>query len=221
MDIIEAYKNISIAAVSDAMDRLGMAGACMGISPLQFGCEMVGRAFTVKYLPARSHEKASVGDFIDDVKSGSVVVLDNAGRTDCTVWGDILTAAAHQKGLAGTVIDGVCRDVSDSLKLNYPIFSKGHYMRTGKDRVDAVDYNVPVQIGGVQVRAGDIIYGSDDGVIVIPQEFEQDILETAEMIEQKENDIRKDVSLGTTLKQARQTYGYHALQAKAQKQEQK
>lgn len=211
--IVEAFKQVSIAAVSDALDRLGIHGTCVGISPLQYGYHVVGRAFTVKYLPIAYH-KGTVGDYIDDVEPGSVVVLDNHGRLDCTVWGDILTSVAHRKGIAGTVIDGVCRDVKVSLDLKYPIFSRGKFMRTGKDRVEAVAYNVPVTIADVQVRPGDIIYGSDDGVLVIQKEREEEVLKVAQMIEEKEEAIRKAVLEGLSLKEAREKYGYHQLQSR-------
>ena len=81
----------------------------------------------------------SVGDYIDDVPTGAVVVIDNGGRLDATVWGDILTTVAHRDGVAGTVIDGVCRDVGRSIELGYPIFARANTMRTGKDRVAAAE----------------------------------------------------------------------------------
>ena len=94
-------------------------------------------------------------------------MLDNGGRTDCTVWGDILTAVAHQRGIAGTVIDGVSRDVRRALELGYPIYSRGRFMRTGKDRVEVAEVGGPVTIGGVQVAPGDLLVGDDDGVVAI------------------------------------------------------
>lgn len=211
--VVEAFKQISIAAVSDAMDRLGIHGTCLGVSPVSYGYQMVGRAYTVKYLPV-ALDKGTVGDYIDEVQPGQVVVLDNAGRLDCTVWGDILTSVSHMNGIAGTVVHGVCRDVKCSLDLKYPIFSRGKYMRTGKDRVDAVEYNVPVAVGDVQVRPGDIVYGSDDGVLVIHQEKEAEILALAQMIEEKEEGIRQEVLKGTPLKKAREKFGYHNLQTR-------
>lgn len=211
--LVEEFKKLSIAAVSDALDRLGINGTCLGISPINYGYQMVGRAYTVKYLPV-AQDKGTVGDYIDEVPAGSVVVLDNAGRLDCTVWGDILTSVAHMKGIAGTLIDGVCRDVTCSLELKYPIFSKGKFMRTGKDRVDAVAYNVPVSVADVQVRPGDIIFGSNDGALVIHQERELEILAAAKMIEEKEEEIRQEVLKGTPLKEAREKFGYHQLQTK-------
>ena len=210
-ELVAAFKELSLTAVSDALDRCGFHGTCLGISPVVFGCQTAGRAFTVKYHPI-SVGKGTVGDFIEDVPQGHVVVLDNAGRLDCTVWGDILTLVAHRNSIAGTVIDGVCRDVKRSVEIGYPIFSRGRFMRTGKDRVEAAGVNVPVEIGGVQVRPGDMILGSDDGVLVVPKEKEAEILSIARSVEETEEKIRAEVLKGTPLKQARRKHGYHQLQ---------
>ena len=133
----------STATISDALDRLGRPGSMLGIAPLFDGARLCGRAFTVRYVTATS-PPGTVGDYLDDVGPGEVVVLDNGGRVDCTVWGDILTAMADNRGVAGTVIDGVCRDVQRALGLGYPIYSRGRFMRTGKDRVEVSDVGTPV-----------------------------------------------------------------------------
>src|SRR6266508_2443220 len=175
-DIIEEFKRLPTAAVSDAMDSLGLHGACLGIKPLTHSFKLVGRAFTLLYRPIGYVERGTVGDYIDDVPPGDVVVLDNGGRLDCTVWGDILTLTARGRGVAGTVIDGVCRDVARAIEVNYPIYSRSHFMRTGKDRVEVDEVNVPVGIGDVQVRPGDVLMGDADGIVVIPRSREADVL---------------------------------------------
>src|SRR5690348_9086664 len=144
--LVEGFKALASAAISDALDRLQIPGQAQGIASLRLGYHIVGRAFTVRYLPVGS-TKGTVGDYVDDVPPGGVIVLDNGGRLDCTVWGDILTAMANQRGVAGTVIDGVCRDVHRALGLSYPIYSRGRFMRTGKDRVEVSDVNRPVTVG--------------------------------------------------------------------------
>ncbi|MCL6564761.1 MAG: RraA family protein, partial [Firmicutes bacterium] len=139
-------------------------------------------------------------------------VLDNAGRTDCTVWGDILTLCAHRRQMAGTVIWGVCRDVRKSRELDYPIFSVGHYMRTGKDRVEVAHLNQPVTVADVQVAPGDIVIGEDDGVLVVPQSKEAEVLRVAQEIEGAERQIIAAVEAGRTLREAREAFHYHTLQ---------
>jgi 4-hydroxy-4-methyl-2-oxoglutarate aldolase len=214
--VVEAFNAISITAASDALDRPELHGACLGISPVNYGYHMVGRAFTVKYYPV-SVDKGTVSDYIDDVPRGGVVVLDNSGRLDCTVWGDILTLVAHRNGIAGTVIDGVCREVKRSVEIGYPIFSRGRFMRTGKDRVQAVGVNVPVQMGGVQVRPGDLVLGSDDGVVIVPKEKVAEVLSVARLVEETEEKIRAEVLKGIPLQQARRKHGYHELQRRQDK----
>jgi len=90
LNIIKRYKVLSTPAISDALDKLGIKGGCEEIKPLFYGVKAVGPAVTLKYLPV-SVKKESVGDYIDEIKEGMVLVLDNNGRTDCTVWGGILT----------------------------------------------------------------------------------------------------------------------------------
>jgi 4-hydroxy-4-methyl-2-oxoglutarate aldolase len=212
-DIVEGFKKLASASISDALDRLGIHGMVQGIAPLANGHHVVGRAFTLKYIPC-GVVKGTVGDYIDDVPPGGVVVLDNAGRLDCTVWGDILTTVASARGIAGTVIHGVCRDVAGSLDVGYPIFSRGHFMRTGKDRVQVDGTNVPVSLGDVQVRPGDIVIGTDDGVLVVPVENEAEVLEIATGVSEAEERIIADVKAGAKLVDARKKHGYHQLQTK-------
>jgi len=209
--IIEGFKKLTAAAVSDALDRLGLHGACLGIAPLATGYRMVGRAFTIKYIPV-GVVKGTVGDYIDDVPPGGVVVLDNSGRLDCTVWGDILTSVAHKRGIAGTVIHGVCRDIARSFELRYPIFSRGKFMRTGKDRVQVEGMNVPVSLGDVQVRPGDVVIGSDDGIVIVPKDREEEVLSVAQLVSQAEDQILSEALKGNRLDEVRKKYKYHELQ---------
>ena len=203
----------STATVSDALDRLGRPGSLLGIAPLFDGARLCGPAFTVRYVTAGS-PPGTVGDYLDDVPPGDVVVLDNGGRVDCTVWGDILTAMANQRGVAGTVIDGVCRDVQRALGLSYPIYSRGRFMRTGKDRVEVSDVNRPVTVGGVQVRPGDLLLGDADGVIAVPREIADEVAEICAVISEREDAILKDVLAGSSIAEARRNHGYHLLQRK-------
>ena len=205
---------LDCATLSDAMDRLGIEGVCRGIKPRDHGFRMAGRAFTVSYGPVDPIRPGNVGDYIDDLPPGAVVVLDNSGREDCTVWGDILTQVAHAKGIAGTVIDGPCRDVHLCLKLGYPIYSRSYSMKTGKDRVQVNATEIPVEIGQARVRPGDILVGDSDGVVVIPREREDEVLALAETIQAAEDAIRAAVAAGMKLREARRQQGYHTLQAR-------
>jgi 4-hydroxy-4-methyl-2-oxoglutarate aldolase len=143
------------------------------------------------------------------------VVIDNGGRPDATVWGDILTFCADKRGLAGTVIDGACRDTHLALKLGYPMYSRSYSMRTGKDRVQLEAVQVIVTIGDARIVPGDIMRGDSDGVIVIPQAREDEVLDTAEMIDDAEARIRDAIAGGKRLDEARKEQQYHILQRRS------
>ena len=202
---------LDTATLSDALDKLGIAGQCYRIKPRDPEFRMAGRAWTLLYGPA-GNPPGTVGDYIDDVPAGSVIVLDNGGRDNATVWGDILTEIAHRRGIAGTLIDGVCRDTHLCRALGYPVFSKDHWMRTGKDRVQVEATGVPVTIGEARVAPGDIVKGDSDGAVVIPQAHEDRVLDTAEAIEAAGEKIRTAVRSGLRLDEARKQFNYHQLQ---------
>lgn len=210
---IDALTALSTTDVSDAMDRLGIAGQCLGIMPLVRTFSLAGRAFTLRYAPA-AQPAGTVGDYIDDLGPGQVVVLDNGGRLDATVWGDLLTSTASRRNVAGTVIDGVCRDVDRSVELGYPIFARGNWMRTGKDRVQVEATNEAVSIGGVRVAAGDYLRGDGDGVVSVPAARIAEVIESAQVIHRAEDEIRAAVEAGASLREARIAVNYHALQTR-------
>jgi regulator of RNase E activity RraA len=121
---------------------------------------------------------------------------------------------SHRRGIAGTVIDGACRDTHLALELSYPIFSRSYSMRTGKDRVQVEAMGGPVTIGDARVFPGDLLRGDSDGVLVIPQAHENEVLAIAEEIDAKEDQIRRLVLEGMSLTEARRQLGYHQLQSK-------
>lgn len=213
-ELTALFAGLDTPGVSDAMDKLGLPGHCFGVMPLDnYKQVIVGPAFTVRYVSA-STPPGTVGDFIEDVAEGDVVVIDNDGRTDCTVWGDIMTQYAGARNIAATVINGVCRDVNKALGDGYPLFTKGRFMRTGKDRVQVEAVNQPVSIGEARVCPRDIVIADANGVVVVPRGRAREVAETARQIEAVEADIRALISEGKTLKQAREALGYHTLQRK-------
>lgn len=212
-DTAEKLETFGVTTLSDALDRLGIEGQCLGIMPFARSMRLAGPAFTIRMLPT-GQSGGSVGDYIDDVQPGQVVVIDNDGRMDATVWGDILTLVADRRGIGGTVIDGVCRDIDRSIELDYPIYARANTMRTGKDRVTADAYNVTVQIAGVRIAPGDWLVGDGDGVICIPASRLQEVIKVAGEIAAAEEKIREAVLRGDRLDETRKKLRYHALQTR-------
>ena len=153
-DISARLRAVGTTALSDALDKLAIPGQILGLAPVVRTMGFAGPAFTIQMLPV-GITGGSVGDYIDDVAAGEVVLIANDGRMDATVWGDILTFVASTKGVAGTVIDGVCRDSDRCVELAYPVFARGSTMRTGKDRVTAHAFNVAVEVASVRIEPGE------------------------------------------------------------------
>lgn len=211
MNFATSLLELGTSTVSDALDRLGIPGQCLGIASLVPGATLAGPAFTVRYGPD-GRSGGTVGDYLDDVPAGHVVVLANGGRTDATVWGDLLTLAASGRQIRGTVIDGVCRDLDRSLETRYPIFARGNWMRTGKDRVRVEETGGPVDIGGARVVPGDVMVGDRDGVLALPGGRIDEIYRAARAIARAESGIRAHLASGMSLREARARAGYHHLQ---------
>ena len=210
-ELIDAFSKLPTANVSDALDRLRIRGGCEGLRPIGVRAKLCGPAFTARYIPVKG-KAAGVGDYIDEARAGDVIVIDNGGRTYCTVWGDLLTMVAVRNKLAGTIIDGVCRDVDGILDLNYNMYTKGRFMVTGKDRAALAEKCEPVSICHIQVIPGDIVCGDSSGVCIVPLDRAEEVLTHALKIAEAEEAIEKEIQAGNTLVGARQKFNYEKLQ---------
>lgn len=197
-------------AISDALDACKVEGALLGIKPNLYGKKIVGPAYTVEYAAYDSMPQTfqGAGEYIDDVPQGSIIVIDNQGREDCTTWGGILTQVAMLKKISGTVVNGAIRDLSFIRKVGYPVFSRSVYMRSGKNRVYKSHQQVAVTISNVRINPGDIIFGDDNGVIVIPKDLLDEVIQKIQNIDRTETNILKAVNEGVGLKEARAIYRY-------------
>jgi regulator of RNase E activity RraA len=212
LKILEQARRLSTAEISDALDYFSLPGSALGIGHIAGGTKIFGRAFTVRYGPLCVDEPGTVGDYPDQVQPGDVIVLDNAGRLDCTVWGGILSKMGAHRGFAGTVINGVCRDTEEADQVAYPLFARGRFMRTGKDRVQVDATQVPVSLGDVRVHPGDIIVGDADGIVVVPASRAEEVFAKALATQEAEIKILESVLSGMSLTDARSKHSYHTLQ---------
>lgn len=199
------------AVVSDALDLAGLPGQVWGQRRLSGAGPVVGPAYTVAFEPA-GERAAPAADYIDEVPPGAVVVL-AAGAPSCTVWGDILTEVAVARGVAGTVIDGMCRDLDGIRALGYSLWGHGAFMRSGKNRVRMTAVQQPVVLGRdeerLTVRPGDVICADGSGVTVIPAGRLDEIVASVRGIAAMEALVLDDVRAGMPLREARARHGYN------------
>jgi len=215
-EILDGYRRLRLANVSDALNTMGLDGGLRDIKPVFQPISLLGPAYTLRYVPC-GPDRATVGDFIEEVQPGEVVVMDNAGRLDCTIWGYLLTVAAKRNGVAGAVIDGACRDLEIIRGAGLPVYSRGFFMVTGKGKVMLEDSQVPVAVGGVKVCPGDLIMGGRSGVLSVPADLVPEVLERAKGIKAAEDRAAAAVRQGKTLRLAREEVGYHDLQSPIKK----
>jgi 4-hydroxy-4-methyl-2-oxoglutarate aldolase len=171
MDIENKFQEVPTTCVSDAME--GLNNLDSSIKPLQDKYKVAGRAFTVK-MP--------VGDnliflrAIREAKPGDVLVVDAKGDTYRAIAGDFIVGMAKTLGIKGIVVDGVIRDLEGIKALDFPVFCKGITV-AASGKAGNGELNVPISCGGATISPGDFIIGDRDGVVVVPQAMEQEVLD--------------------------------------------
>lgn len=146
-----------------------------GLRPAWRGARVAGPAFTVRGVGG---DNLALHHAVLKAPAGSVLVVDMQGA-EHGHWGEILAAAAQHRGIGGLVIDGGVRDVDEMGEMNFPVFSRSiTVVGTAKDY--AGDFSSPVRVGGLTVRAGDLVVGDPDGVVVLPQDAAEAVLDRAD-----------------------------------------
>lgn len=211
-EILDKARELTTAEISDALDFFRLPGSALGIGHIVGPKKIFGPAFTVRFAPVDTAKPGTVGDYLDNIPAGSVAVLDNSARLDCTVWGGIMSQVAANRGVGGTVVNGVCRDTAEAEAAGYPLYAAGRFMRTGKDRVQVDAVGEPVTLGGVRVCHGDLVVADADGVVVVPAARVMDVLKRALAMSEVEHGIVRAALTGMKLSEARRQFGYHTLQ---------
>ncbi|HTN49862.1 MAG TPA: RraA family protein [Burkholderiaceae bacterium] len=180
-------------AISDCMGRFGaMTG---DLRPLFDGIRIAGRAVTALTLAS---DLAAVFKAIDVSQPGDIVVVDAHGSRDTAFWGENMTISARNRGVAGAIIDGACRDVVEIRRLRFPIFSRG-----AVPNVAAIagygQVNVRVQCAGQPVEPGDIVVADENGVVVIPSETAADVLARTRGLLETEHVLQQKLQSGATI----------------------
>jgi len=206
-------EKLSTTNLSDALDKIGLRGAVIGIRPLFGMPKVVGSAVTIKITAAglvRSKHHLGI-EAIASSQKGDVIAIDNHGDTQNNCWGEVLTCAAKMRGVAGVIIDGAARDVDACQEMGFPILARGIVPITARGRVMQEDFNCLIRLGDVQVRPGDILVGDINGVVVIPPEKIEEVLIEAEMIMEKEENIKKDILSGFDIMEVDKKHNYEQM----------
>ncbi|MFE1630324.1 RraA family protein [Brevibacillus reuszeri] len=171
--IASQYQNVPTTCISDALQ--GMTNMDSSIKPLKEEYRIAGRAFTVQ-MPIG--DNLTVLQAIREAQPGDVLVIDAKGDTYRAIAGDFIVGLAKTLGIQGIVVDGVIRDIIGIKQLDFPVFCKGTTV-AASGKAGWGQINVPISCGGTSISPGDMIVGDADGVVVIPQSIEQEILSQA------------------------------------------
>jgi 4-hydroxy-4-methyl-2-oxoglutarate aldolase len=192
MDIASAFKGIPTGNICDSNNLQGSMDPA--IKPVHYSQKMTGYAMTVICQPG---DNLTIHRAIAEAKEGSVLVIDCQGYTGAGVFGELFATSCITKGIKGVVIDGACRDKQDLIKMNFPTFSRTvNPNGTLKNTCGAID--TVIECGGRIVKPGDIIIGDADGVVVIPQENAQEVLEKSIQKKAKEDELKVLLTQGKT-----------------------
>lgn len=204
------------AAIEDIMDKHGYLHQFLSprISPLNENMITVGRAMTVleadiEKINGSQILNKSFGlmlEALDDLKRNEVYICTGASDT-YALWGELMTTRAKKLGAAGAVVDGYSRDTKGILALDFPVFSYGNYAQDQGPRGKVADFRVPIKFGEILVSPGDIIFGDIDGVCVIPQGVEEEIIMEALEKASGEQIVKSKINEGMSACKAFAKYG--------------
>lgn len=192
-EIIPRLRNLAVATLSDGCDQIvGRRGFLdHDIKARVNARKIVGRAVTVLEVPCEDDQKPElVFDVIDEAEAGSVIVISNGSDRNTAIWGELMNAGAVANGHEAVVVDGGTRDVEMIRKqTDFPVYARSIVPTSSIGRYMTIARDIPISLGGVEVRPGDYIVGDEDGVVVIPAEKVEEIASFAEEAEAVEAEM--------------------------------
>lgn len=215
-----ARRELFTAVVGDVMDKMGLLHQFLPprIKPLRDETVMIGRAMTVLEADVFTESSDSGVDSLmsqpfglmfralDSLKPGEVYLCTGAAPR-YALWGELMSTRAMKLGAAGAVVDGYHRDTRGILSLGFPTFSCGAYAQDQGPRGKVIDFRVPLEIGGVRVSPGDVVFGDLDGVCIVPREAEEEVFRKALEKVQKENLVERAIKDGMSTQEAFEKFG--------------
>ena len=202
------------SVLSDTLDSLGYRQQAMPpfIRPLDDALVLMGRARTGLFRdvyhiePGENPYELEIA-LLDDLKPGEVAVMACGSSGRIAPWGELLSTAASMHGAAGCLTDGLVRDVRYIRQMRFPVFAGGIAPLDSKGRGVLVAIDVTIEVAGVLVQPGDIVFGDVDGVVIIPQAIEEQVLNKALAKVSDENATRECLQQGMLLRDVYDKFG--------------
>jgi len=201
-----------VPVICDALDSLGYRDQAMAarIRPLREDFMFAGRARPVLWIDVYSPDPNPYGveiEFMDSLRPGDIVVTNTDSRLRNAPWGELMSTAAKCRGARGAVIDSCVRDVKKIFALDFPVFAAAVRPVDSAGRGRVMNYDLPVECGGVHVEPGDLVVADYDGVVVVPNEVKDEALKRAFDKASKERHTKRELLEGKFLKEVYAKYG--------------
>lgn len=216
--LLDRLASLETTSVSDALDFLKLPGATVGLRPLWNCPKIVGRASTVQ-LGRKTDEAPTVhliSPVIAAIQTTDRVLVVAGGVDGISCWGDILANASKVKGVRGTVIDGMSRDIDGSESIGYPVYGRGITMVSARNRVVQIASATPVQMAGVTVRENDYVLADRCGSVFIPAERIEEVIALAERITRREDGMVEALRNGRSVEDVMHDKEFEAIKVEVQ-----
>jgi 4-hydroxy-4-methyl-2-oxoglutarate aldolase len=211
-ELLTRFEQLYTGAVNDVLREFCLIEQALPghILPLREYRTVAGLAFTVKSAPnvKITGEMEFRTRMLDELGEDHFVVWDTSNDEKATLWGGVMTATAVSKKVKAACIDGGIRDTHQILEKDFPVFYKYRISNGSLARCLITHYQIPIKIGDVTIKPGDVVLGDIDGVLVVPREIACEVLLRAEEIKANEKQIFGWVAEGQTIHQITEKGGY-------------
>ncbi len=211
-ELCNRYENLYTGAVNDVLREMTLMDQALPhtIMPLKMEMKSAGIAYTIRSNPDPTvmGEMEIRADMLDDMPKGCIVVWDAGNETEASHWGEVMTASAIARGARGAVVNGGLRDTMQVLEQGFPIWYRYRTSNGSLGRTKITGYNIPLRIGKVYIKPGDLIFSDIDGTLVVPRAIAYNVLLRAEEIKNGEKEIKTWVHEGFSAKKVIERGGY-------------
>lgn len=211
-ELLELVKReLYTPVVGDILDQMGYYHQFLpqAVRPLKEDMKLAGFAMPVLMIDVYGEQKKPFGlltEALDDLQENEVY-LASGGEMRCAYWGELLTATARMRKAAGAVVNGWHRDTPQVLEQNWPVFSRGCYAQDSSVRTQVVDFRCAIEVGGVHVEPGDLVFGDIDGVLIVPKDCIEEVITKALEKARGEKSVRAAIEQGMSSTEAFATFG--------------